>query len=102
MALREYECSKDGFFEVRRPISAPTTEDCPKCGKAAERIYTCAPSMGITGNGIPDGAKDMSEYESWQRERWSWAESECSVDNMGAEDVSSAKIVPQHKFGNDV
>lgn len=103
MTTREYTCPSDGMFFVKRPISAPLEEKCPKCQKEATRSYLSGkfPLWGITGDGIPNDSKDERGYEEWQRNRWSALEAECHVDNMGTGDVDATKIVPKHRFGQD-
>lgn len=101
MVTRTYECSVDGTFDLKRPISASIKELCPLCGLPAQQIHTKFPLWGITGSGIPNDSKDSRGYEEWQRSRWSALESECHVDNMGAGDVDATKIVGKRKFGDD-
>lgn len=101
MVTREYRCVIDGAFTVKRPISAPLKEFCSICRLEAKQIFTIAPVMGMTGDGIPNTAKDMKEYEGWQRDKWTKAESECHVDNMGTEPVRASRIPKKHTFGKD-
>lgn len=100
MVTRTYICVVDGAFSVKRAISAPTDEVCPLCRLSAKQTFLVAPVMGMTGNGIPDSARDMKEYEGWQRDTWKKAEDKYHVDNMGHDAVSPKKTVEKHTFGN--
>jgi putative FmdB family regulatory protein len=49
--LYEYKCAKcANRFEKIEPLSAPTTQKCPKCGGKAERQLN-APAIQFKGSG---------------------------------------------------
>jgi len=52
MPIYDYQCSECGYKqEVMRKVSAPSVEDCPKCGKTAFAKQVSAPSFQLTGTG---------------------------------------------------
>jgi putative FmdB family regulatory protein len=48
--LYEYECPKDGRFELIRSFSDPPLKKCPKCGKPVEKLAS-APAFQFKGTG---------------------------------------------------
>jgi putative FmdB family regulatory protein len=48
--LYEYECPKDGRFEVIQKFSDPPLKKCPKCGKKVEKMVA-APAFQFKGTG---------------------------------------------------
>lgn len=94
MAIREYECLIDGrYFSVECKISDPLGATCPFCGASAIRVYTCAPSFGLKGNGIPNDSKDEKGYEQWQRDTWARLEDKLNVANAGTEPIDPKKLI---------
>ena len=83
----------DGRFEVKRPISADTKENCPICKLPAKQVFDRFPIWGMKGGHEPDFHKDPVEYEGWQRSTWKKWEDECHVDNMGTTPVSTKKLL---------
>lgn len=48
MAIYEYRCEEDGFFELGYPMGqAPSSTACPACGGAASRIFS-SPRLALT------------------------------------------------------
>jgi putative FmdB family regulatory protein len=56
--LYEYECPKDGRFELIRQFSDPPLKKCPKCGRPVEKLAS-APAIQFKGTGwyVTDYAK---------------------------------------------
>ena len=50
MPLYEYECPKDGRFELIQRFSDPPLKKCPKCGKPVEKLAS-APAFQFKGTG---------------------------------------------------
>lgn len=48
--LYEYECAKDGRFELIRRFSDPPLKTCPKCGRVVEKL-AAAPAFHLKGSG---------------------------------------------------
>lgn len=65
MPLYEYECPKDGRFEVIRKFSDPPLKKCPTCGRAIQKLAS-APAIQFKGAGwyVTDYAKKSSGGES--------------------------------------
>ena len=58
MPLYEYQCSRDGRFEVIRKFSDPPLKKCPTCGGPIQRLPS-APAIQFKGTGwyVTDYAK---------------------------------------------
>ena len=58
MPLYEYQCDRDGRFEVIRKFSDPSLKKCPKCGGPIQRLPS-APAIQFKGTGwyVTDYAK---------------------------------------------
>ncbi len=58
MPLYEYQCDRDGRFEVIRKFSDPPLKRCPKCGGPLQRLPS-APAIQFKGTGwyVTDYAK---------------------------------------------
>lgn len=50
MPLYEYQCRKDGQFELIRKFSDPPLAACPKCGAPVEKLLS-APAIQFKGSG---------------------------------------------------
>lgn len=50
MPLYEYECAKDGTFELVRKFSDPPLLKCPTCGGPVEKLLS-APAIQFKGTG---------------------------------------------------
>jgi putative FmdB family regulatory protein len=48
--LYEYQCDRDGRFEVIRKFSDPPLKKCPKCGGPIQRLPS-APAIQFKGTG---------------------------------------------------
>jgi putative FmdB family regulatory protein len=48
--LYEYECPKDGVFELMQKFSDPPLSACPKCGGPVEKLLS-APAIQFKGTG---------------------------------------------------
>ncbi len=61
MPLYEYECVKDGRFELIRKFSDPPVEACPTCGQPVEKLLS-SPAIQFKGSGwyITDYARKGS------------------------------------------
>ena len=58
MPLYEYECAKDGRFELIRKFSDPPVKVCPTCGQKVEKLFS-SPAFQFKGTGwyVTDYAK---------------------------------------------
>ena len=58
MPLYEYECAKDGRFELIRKFSDPPVSVCPTCGQPVEKLLS-SPAIQFKGTGwyVTDYAK---------------------------------------------
>ena len=58
MPLYEYQCDKDGRFEVIRKFSDPALKKCPQCGGPIQKLPS-APAIQFKGTGwyVTDYAK---------------------------------------------
>ena len=58
MPLYEYQCDRDGRFEVIRKFSDPPLKKCPTCGGPIQRLPS-APAIQFKGTGwyVTDYAK---------------------------------------------
>ncbi len=65
MPLYEYQCPKDGTFELVRKFSDPPLEACPTCGGAIEKLVS-APAIQFKGSGwyITDYARKSTGGEA--------------------------------------
>ena len=69
MPLYEYQCPKDGRFEVIRKFSDPPLTVCPTCGSEIQKLAS-APAFHLKGTGwyVTDYAKKPSgDGKSGQR-----------------------------------
>jgi putative FmdB family regulatory protein len=64
LPLYEYECPKDGMFELIRKFSDPPLAACPTCGGPIEKLLS-APAIQFKGTGwyITDYARKSSGVE---------------------------------------
>ena len=65
MPLYEYECPKDGTFELVRKFSDPPLAACPTCGGPIEKLAS-APAIQFKGTGwyITDYARKSTGGEA--------------------------------------
>ena len=65
MPLYEYQCPKDGTFELVRKFSDPPLEACPTCGGPIEKLAS-APAIQFKGSGwyITDYARKSTGGEA--------------------------------------
>jgi putative FmdB family regulatory protein len=61
LPLYEYQCAKDGTFELVRRFSDPPLTACPTCGGPVEKLLS-APAIQFKGSGwyITDYARKSS------------------------------------------
>jgi putative FmdB family regulatory protein len=94
LPLYEYECPKDGTFELVRKFSDAPLERCPTCGGPIEKLAS-APAIQFKGTGwyITDYARKSSGGEGGKEkggdESKSKAESAASKDKGGAKESTS-------------
>jgi putative FmdB family regulatory protein len=64
LPLYEYECPKDGLFELVRKFADPPLSACPTCGGPIEKLVS-APAIQFKGTGwyITDYARKSSGVE---------------------------------------
>jgi putative FmdB family regulatory protein len=65
LPLYEYECPKDGLFELVRKFSDPPLSACPTCGGPIEKLLS-APAIQFKGSGwyITDYARKSTGGEA--------------------------------------
>ena len=65
MPLYEYQCPKDGIFELVRKFSDPPLEACPTCAGPIEKLVS-APAIQFKGSGwyITDYARKATGGEA--------------------------------------
>ncbi len=65
MPLYEYECPRDGTFELVRKFSDPPLQACPTCGGPIEKLVS-APAIQFKGSGwyITDYARKSTGGEA--------------------------------------
>jgi putative FmdB family regulatory protein len=65
LPLYEYDCPKDGTFELVRKFSDPPLEACPTCGGPIEKLVS-APAIQFKGTGwyITDYARKSTGGEA--------------------------------------
>jgi putative FmdB family regulatory protein len=65
LPLYEYECPKDGTFELVRKFSDPPLTACPTCGGPIEKLVS-APAIQFKGSGwyITDYARKSTGGEA--------------------------------------
>ena len=84
MPLYEYECPKDGTFELVRKFSDAPLESCPTCARPVEKLAS-APAIQFKGTGwyITDYARKSTGGEAAGKKEGS--------DKGGAGDSSKDK-----------
>ncbi len=89
MPLYEYECPKDGRFEVIRKFSDPPLKKCPTCGRAIQKLAS-APAIQFKGAGwyVTDYAKKSSGGDS--APKGEGKESSAAKSESGKSDTSSS------------
>jgi putative FmdB family regulatory protein len=104
--LYEYECPKDGVFELVRKFSDPPLSACPKCSGPIEKLAS-APAIQFKGTGWyvtdyarkgksdgdsakSDKAAAKSESESKSDKSESKSESKNSKDSSSSRSADSA------------
>ena len=95
MPLYEYECPKDGRFEVIQKFSDKPLKKCPKCGKPVEKLAS-APAFQFKGTGwyVTDYAnkgKGKSGGDEGKSESKSEAKSEGKSDSKTESKSDSGK-----------
>jgi len=62
LPLYEYQCDRDGRFEVIRKFSDPALKKCPKCGGPIQKLLS-APAIQFKGTGwyVTDYAKKSGD-----------------------------------------
>jgi putative FmdB family regulatory protein len=99
--LYEYECPKDGRFELIRSFSDPPLKKCPKCGKPVEKLAS-APAFQFKGTGwyVTDyankgkgksGDEGKSEKSESKSEGKSESKSESKSDGKSESKSESSK-----------
>jgi putative FmdB family regulatory protein len=83
LPLYEYECPKDGMFELIRKFSDPPLAACPTCGGPIEKLLS-APAIQFKGTGwyITDYARKSSGVEGGKEAK------DKAKDSAGAKESS--------------
>ena len=89
MPLYEYECAKDGRFELIRKFSDPPVSVCPTCGHKVEKLFS-SPAFQFKGTGwyVTDYAKKDNGSSKESKEAKESKES--SKDSAPSESSSSS------------
>jgi putative FmdB family regulatory protein len=91
--LYEYECAKDGRFELIRKFSDPPVSVCPTCGQPVEKLLS-SPAIQFKGTGwyVTDYAKKDSGSASAKaaKEAKESSKDSSSKDSSSKESSSSA------------
>jgi putative FmdB family regulatory protein len=93
LPLYEYECPKDGTFELVRKFSDEPLEACPTCGGPIEKLAS-APAIQFKGSGwyITDYARKSSGVEGGKEAKdkaKDTAEAKESSKDSSSKDASS-------------
>ena len=85
MPLYEYQCDRDGRFEVIRKFSDPPLKKCPKCGGPIQRLLS-APAIQFKGTGwyVTDYARKSGGEGSKDKD------SGASKDSAGSSSTSDS------------
>ena len=91
MPLYEYQCDRDGRFEVIRKFSDPPLKKCPTCGGPVQRLPS-APAIQFKGTGwyVTDYAK-KSGGDGAKGKEGDKGGSEATASSAAAGDASSSK-----------
>jgi putative FmdB family regulatory protein len=94
LPLYEYECPKDGTFELVRKFSDEPLEACPTCGGPIEKLAS-APAIQFKGSGwyITDYARKSSGVEGGKEAKdkaKDKAEAKESSKDSSSKDASSS------------
>ncbi len=92
MPLYEYECPKDGVFELVRKFSDPPLSACPKCSGPVEKLAS-APAIQFKGTGwyVTDYARKGKDDGGSAKSDKSESESKAKSESKEAKDSSSSK-----------
>lgn len=88
MPLYEYECPKDGVFELMQKFSDPPLSACPKCGGPVDKLLS-APAIQFKGTGwyVTDYArKGKGDGDSSKADK---KESKDTKDSSGSKSADS-------------
>jgi putative FmdB family regulatory protein len=104
--LYEYECAKDGRFELIRKFSDAALTACPTCGSEVEKLFS-SPAVHFKGSGwyVTDYARkgtsgsDSKASSSKADEGKSKSEETTSADTK-AGDTKAAETKPATKSKN--
>jgi len=89
--LYEYQCDRDGRFELIQKFSDAPLKKCPKCGGPVQKLLS-APAIQFKGTGwyVTDYAKKSSGDGSKGKESASAKESSSSGDSASSSAKSEA------------
>jgi putative FmdB family regulatory protein len=96
LPLYEYQCAKDGRFEVIRKFSDPALKKCPQCGGPIQKLPS-APAIQFKGTGwyVTDYAKktggDGSKGEGSGKESGKEGKEAAASSPAAGESASSSK-----------
>ena len=92
MPLYEYECTKDGRFELIRKFSDPPVSVCPTCGQKVEKLFS-SPAIQFKGTGwyVTDYAKKDNGSSSSKESKESKESSKDSASKESSSSSTSAK-----------
>lgn len=99
MTTREYLCKTHGYFTVKVSVHAPTVGLCNVCNSEGERVYSSFPTFSVKGGTPrpPDHRVDESEFEGWQREKWTEYTEKLHPDNAGKTTKLDVKSITGHE-----
>jgi putative FmdB family regulatory protein len=91
LPLYEYQCDRDGRFEVIQKFSDKPLKVCPKCGRPVQRLLS-APAIQFKGTGwyVTDYARKSGGEDAKGKEGKESKEAAASSAS-GSSDASSSK-----------
>jgi putative FmdB family regulatory protein len=101
LPLYEYECPKDGTFELVRKFSDPPLTACPTCGGPIEKLAS-APAIQFKGTGwyITDYARKSTGGEGG-KEKGETKEPSKDSASSSEKKSSSSETKPSTSGGSD-
>jgi putative FmdB family regulatory protein len=101
LPLYEYECPKDGVFELVRKFSDPPLAACPTCGGPVEKLAS-APAIQFKGTGwyITDYARKSSGVEGSKEGKDKAAAKESSKEPSTSSSSESKSSTTETKSGS--
>ena len=92
MPLYEYECPRDGLFELVRKFADPPLSACPTCGGPIEKLVS-APAIQFKGTGwyITDYARKSSGIDGSKEGKDKAAAKESTKESSSSSSSAESK-----------